>query len=428
MPQNFEILLQNEILKNERTRATILAIIGIIVFVFFLSVIFLSKDLIKTSFGDLNNIYIITGIMLFFVIREAALRFVLEKRSHQTILFKRKIYRILNTILEVSIISSIFFFVILNSKSFFIFDSPIVFLYFPLIILSILSLEFSISLITGITAGAEFFLIALLFTVIDGYEATNVFNELPQLFLGKAMFFVLSGILAGYSANLLKNRILNSLKVAQEKLRIQNMFGQQVSQEIVEALLESKGEVKSERKFACVMFLDIRGFTPFVESKQPEEIIDFQNEIFGFMIETIIRNKGIINQFLGDGYMATFGVPFSSGNDTENAVKTSLKILEQLKQKIKDKEIPETKIGIGLHAGQIVAGNVGTEKRKQYSVSGNPVIIAARIENLNKEFGSQILISDEVLERLDKEKYPYETIGPVKIKGREEPVIIHKLA
>jgi len=366
--------------------------------------------------------------MLFFVIREAALRFVLEKRSHQTILFKRKIYRILNTILEVSIISSIFFFVILNSKSFFIFDSPIVFLYFPLIILSILSLEFSISLITGITAGAEFFLIALLFTVIDGYEATNVFNELPQLFLGKAMFFVLSGILAGYSANLLKNRILNSLKVAQEKLRIQNMFGQQVSQEIVEALLESKGEVKSERKFACVMFLDIRGFTPFVESKQPEEIIDFQNEIFGFMIETIIRNKGIINQFLGDGYMATFGVPFSSGNDTENAVKTSLKILEQLKQKIKNKEIPETKIGIGLHAGQIVAGNVGTEKRKQYSVSGNPVIIAARIENLNKEFGSQILISDEVLERLDKEKYPYETIGPVKIKGREEPVIIHKLA
>lgn len=428
MKQKFEIQLHKEILKNERTRVTILAIIGIIIFVFFLFVILFSKELMIKTYGDLTNIKIIMGIMLFFVLREAALRFFINLRHDNTLIMRSKLSRILNTILEVSIISSIFLFVILNSKSLFIFDSPAVFLYFPLIILSILSLEFSISFITGITAGIEFFLIAIIFNLVDGYEATNMFNELPQLFFGKAMFFVLSGILAGYSAELLKSRILGSLTIAQEKSRIQNMFGQQISQEIVEELLESKGEVKSQRKFACVMFLDIRGFTPFVESKQPEEIIKFQNEIFGFMIDTIIEHKGIINQFLGDGYMATFGVPFSSGNDCENAVNTSLQILDKLKHKIDNKELPDTRIGIGLHAGEIVAGNVGTEKRRQYSVSGNPVIIAARIEELNKNYNSQILISEEVLERLEKSKYNFETIGPVKIKGREEPVIIHKLA
>jgi adenylate cyclase len=175
------------------------------------------------------------------------------------------------------------------------------------------------------------------------------------------------------------------------------------------------------------MFLDIRGFTPFAENKEPDEIIQYQNDVFGFMIDIISKHHGIINQFLGDGFMATFGAPVSSGNDSQNAVNASLEILKLLKQKCESGEIPETKIGIGIHAGNIVTGNVGTPERKQFTITGNTVILASRIEQLNKEFGSQLLISEEVFQNIDMENIPYEPLGVAHVKGREKPIPIVKL-
>ncbi len=236
-----------------------------------------------------------------------------------------------------------------------------------------------------------------------------------------------------------KKRAHKELKVTYHKLedtqtqlveaekKIKKLLGQQVSDDVAQALLhQDKGAIS--RKYVCIMFLDIRDFTPFAESKTPEEIIAYQNDVFGFMIEIVSKYHGVINQFMGDGFMATFGAPTSHENDVLNAYQAALEIVEEVNKRSDTGQIPKTRVGIGLHAGYVVTGNVGTEIRKQYSITGNTVITAARIEQLNKTFQTQLLISHSVFERLD-EHVPLENQSiETKIKGRSEPIKIYKVA
>jgi len=214
----------------------------------------------------------------------------------------------------------------------------------------------------------------------------------------------------------------------ENKKRAISLFGQQVSKEVALELLSDSFNSGSKQLFAFIMFLDIRDFTVFAEKKNPSEIIQFQNDVFGFMIESISKHKGIINQFLGDGFMATFGAPASSGNDCQNAVDAAFDIVNQLNKLSDSGTIPKTKVGIGLHAGQIVTGNVGTVERKQYTITGNTVILASRIEQLNKSFDSEILISKEVFEKLNNASLKTKNLGKVNVKGRTEPIEIIRLA
>jgi adenylate cyclase len=145
------------------------------------------------------------------------------------------------------------------------------------------------------------------------------------------------------------------------------------------------------------------------------------------MIDSVYKHNGIINQFLGDGFMATFGAPVSKGNDSEHAYQAAVEIINSVNEKSKRGEIYETTVGIGLHTGKVVVGNVGTSLRKQYSITGNAVIIAARIEQLNKEYGSQLLVSGEVLQHVEKNSPKPESLGEVQLKGREKPVKLYKV-
>src|SRR5690606_31524116 len=135
---------------------------------------------------------------------------------------------------------------------------------------------------------------------------------------------------------------------------------------------------------------------------------------------------GVINQFLGDGFMATFGAPVSEGNIPQNAVRASMEIIEKVKQENNAGNIPETKIGIGLHYGEAVIGNIGSAVRKQYSITGNVVIMASRIEQLNKRWHSQLIISNEVFNELDAEvKAVFMPQKPAKVKGINRPVLLY---
>src|SRR4030095_16314608 len=118
--------------------------------------------------------------------------------------------------------------------------------------------------------------------------------------------------------------------------------------------------------------------------------------IFSIAINAVSKHDGIINQFLGDGFMSTFGAPVSSGNDCKNAVDSALEILDITQNACNNGLIPPTRLGIGIHYGEAITGNIGTELRKQYSIVGNVVIQASRIEQLNKTFKSQLLVSREV--------------------------------
>ncbi len=175
-----------------------------------------------------------------------------------------------------------------------------------------------------------------------------------------------------------------------------------------------------------MMFFDICDFTAFSEKRDPEEIVNYLNSVFEFIIEIINKHGGIINKFLGDGFMAVFGAPLSSREDAQNAVNASLEILKKLEDLESKKLILSTIIGIGLHAGVAVTGNVGSSLRKEYTIIGDVVNLASRIEQLNKQFNSQILMSSDVYVRLSQKLG--EDLGEVKVKGREEPIKIFKLA
>ena len=167
----------------------------------------------------------------------------------------------------------------------------------------------------------------------------------------------------------------------EERQRIVSAFGQQVSPAIVEELLKQGPEIPSKRTFVCVLFMDVRGFTRLVEKKTPEEFVAYQNAVFGAAIEIVDRNQGVINQFVGDGFMATFGAPVTTGRDCKNALRATRELLAAVKALSDSGRIPATSIGIGLHAGEAVSGNIGSQTRQQYSISGNVVILASRIEH-----------------------------------------------
>ncbi len=144
-------------------------------------------------------------------------------------------------------------------------------------------------------------------------------------------------------------------------------------------------------------------------------------------LETILKSKVINTHVSVDGFMATFGAPVSSQNDCQNAVDAALEINQILKEKCEQKKIPNTQIRIGIHAGEAVTGNVGTSIRKQYSITGNVVILASRLEQLNKKYDSSILISKEVYDRIDKTKIEIHEHGPAKVKGRQNPIEVFQL-
>ena len=219
-----------------------------------------------------------------------------------------------------------------------------------------------------------------------------------------------------------ENLSIAQVKLVSAEAKIKGLLKQQVSGAVAEALITNTDSSKVEERFVCVMFIDIRDFTVFCEGRKPAEIIEYQNSVFGFMINIIEKNYGVVNQLMGDGFMATFGAPISKDNDCLNAFTAAKRILEELDAKVLSQEVLPTKVGIGMHAGNVVTGNVGNEDRKQYSITGNTVILAARLEQLNKKYGSSLVYSKEVhdaLPRLNREAKKFESVF---VKGRTKPI------
>ena len=247
-------------------------------------------------------------------------------------------------------------------------------------------------------------------------------------YLGQGVILIISGIAAGFVANLIKKKMIISWENVKEKNEIIDLFGQQISPQIATSILAKKDELSGTRKMVCVMFLDIRDFTPFVENHTPEEVVTYLNKLFHFMIDIVQMHNGVINQFLGDGFMATFGAPVASGNISQNAVIAARQIIEKVKSENETGNIPKTRIGIGLHYGQAVIGNIGSSLRKQYSITGSVVIIASRIEQLNKTYNAQLTISKEVFDQLEPEKQVvFIPQQPVMVKGYNQTLSIYIL-
>ena len=326
--------------------------------------------------------------------------------------------RYLNALLETSVPSFLILVVAREVEPIAVLQGPAAFLYAVFIVLSTLRLDFALSAFTGVVAATEFAALSFFYATQGGDAGAAEILTAPGFILAKALVLLFSGVAAGFVTGQLRRRIAKAFHAVQERQRVFYAFGQQVSPAIVDELLRQGPELASRKSFVCVMFMDIRDFTSKVERLSPEEIVAFQNTVFGVGVEVVNRHHGVINQFLGDGFMATFGAPLSSGDDCRDAVAAARELVARI----------ETRIGIGLHAGDAVSGNVGSALRKQYSITGSVVILASRIEQLNKEYGSQILVSGEVLQRCGDQGAGAVALGPVHIKGRRETIEIHRIA
>lgn len=307
-------------------------------------------------------------------------------------------------------------------------NSPAVFIYFILILLSVLELDFKLTVFCGVVASAEYLVIVFYYLKHLQPIAPLTLLAFPYIYVSKAIILLMSGVIAGLAAQQIKWRALQAHSAFVQRQRIETLFGQQISPQVVDELMSRGQQMDSRSCKVCIMFLDLRGFTQYCDGRLPEDIVLFQNKVLSFMIDAVIRHRGIVNQILGDGFMATFGAPISSGNDCGDAVAAALEIIDQLRAKLAAGDLPLTDVRIGLHYGDAVTGNVGTDTRKQYSVTGNVVNLAARIEQLNKQFGSRLLVSREVLEQVDTAHIPAQPLGMVQVKGRTEPMELFQLA
>ncbi len=422
---SFEFLFSKEMMEGEKLRVTILFwIFFFSTIVFGLGFYFFSDRLILRDLTNTNRTIpaiFFGSVTLFYFILSKRISFAIK-----TNIEVNDYVRFFGAFIETSIPAvSIFYLGKLHT-------TPIVglltlptFLFFIFIILSSFRLNPRVSIFTGFIAAIEYLGISIYaLSQPNAGMPSNLLN--PMIYVSKSIMFIIAGIATGFVTDQIRKRIRNSFQALEERNRITNIFGQHVSPSVVDKLLNQPNELNSESRDLCMMFFDIRDFTSFSEKRDPEEIVNYLNSVFEFIIEIINKHGGIINKFLGDGFMAVFGAPISSGEDAQNAVNASLEILRKLEDLETKNLILSTKIGIGLHAGVAVTGNVGSSLRKEYTIIGDVVNLASRIEQLNKQLNTQILMSSDVYDRLSEKLG--EEYGEVKVKGRDELIKIFKLA
>ncbi|PJZ56569.1 adenylate/guanylate cyclase domain-containing protein [Leptospira barantonii] len=226
---------------------------------------------------------------------------------------------------------------------------------------------------------------------------------------------------------LLTDYFVDMGKGLEEREKVKDALGRFVNKEIAEMVLKQELTLGGERKMCAIFFSDIRSFTAISEKLQPEEVVEFLNEYMTEMVHCVNETHGIVDKFIGDAIMATWGAAKTSDQDAVNSVNGALMMREALirfnQGRGGDKK-PIIKIGCGLNYGPVIAGQIGSEQRLEYTVIGDAVNLASRVEALNKPFGTDILITQDLLDHVPG-IFNVEKMQSIKVKGKEEPQVIY---
>jgi adenylate cyclase len=216
-----------------------------------------------------------------------------------------------------------------------------------------------------------------------------------------------------------------------EKRKVKAIFSRYVSKDIYRQLLENPeaAQLGGTRRFATVLFSDLRGFTSMSENRQPEDIVAQLNEYFTAMVEVVFQHEGTVDKFVGDMIMALFGAPLPDEHHADHAVQCAVamqKRLRQLNDAWKEQGLPQLACGVGINTGEMIAGNVGAETIFSYTVIGDNVNLGSRLESLCKQYTVGIIIS-EFTRGLLKQDYVLQDLGEVVVKGKSKPVEIFEV-
>ncbi|HAE60252.1 MAG TPA: hypothetical protein DCG54_12300 [Anaerolineae bacterium] len=216
----------------------------------------------------------------------------------------------------------------------------------------------------------------------------------------------------------------------QEREWLRDMFGRFVSQEVAEAIRSGQVQLEGENRVVSVLFCDIREFTDFSEQHTPQEVVAMLNEFLPLVVQAAQKNGGMVNKFGGDSTLIIYGAPRELDDSAYHAILTALDIqtgLKSLNQRLAKKGEPPLRVGVGINTGSALAGAVGPRERQEYTVVGNTVNLAARIDGLNKQFPEHnILISEQTRFALGNhlDEFDMINLGPVSIRGKNEQVEI----
>ena len=223
------------------------------------------------------------------------------------------------------------------------------------------------------------------------------------------------------------------LSESQERMHVSLVRKQQMmrflSREVVEqfeagALEMELGGVKRR---VTILLSDIRGFTAFSEDRDPLEVVSLLNEYFTEMTRVVFRHGGVVDKFMGDAVLAVFGSPVAHADDAQRALKTALDMhqaLQTLNARWQGRGAPLLHIGVALHTGDVVAGNIGSPERMEYTVIGDTVNVASRLESLNKTHGTWMLLSETTLAALGQTP-GVRDVGSTEVRGRHQSVRLY---
>jgi len=216
----------------------------------------------------------------------------------------------------------------------------------------------------------------------------------------------------------------------QEKRRVRGAFQQYVSPEVIRRLLSDPERVKPRKTEVTVLFSDIRGFTTISETLDAQTLADLLNGYLTEMTRIIFRHQGTLDKYIGDAVMAIWGAPFDEPNHTERCCLSAVSMLARLSElqaQWRAQGSPVLEIGIGINTGIASVGNMGSSLRYGYTALGDAVNLAARLEGLNKEYGTQILISEFTRRELRDDQFLFREIDFIRVKGKLQPVTIYEI-
>ncbi len=289
------------------------------------------------------------------------------------------------------------------------------------------STEFE-KLITIAVVGGGLFLGSIIVAIIIGRRAAvpmqqlahaaqqvqdNKLDEVEPLRVGRVKELA--------AASTAFNEMVSGLK---ERVKIRDLFGKYVPQDVANLLLTDDSTAEPKNVQATVLFLDIVGFSSISENMSPAEVVETMNAFFSDAVHLIEEQEGMVTQFQGDAILAVFNVPIERKDHAISAIRAALSILETLERR--NYAGHELRCRIGINTGPLVAGAIGAQDRLSYTVYGDAVNVAARLEQMNKEHGTQILLAGPTVDLA--EGYNFKKIGKLPIRGRKEPVEVFTLA
>lgn len=223
--------------------------------------------------------------------------------------------------------------------------------------------------------------------------------------------------------NQIKSYAFKAVIAQKREQKIRNIFQKYVPSDVIDQFFSNpESMLVGDSRVLAVLFSDIRGFTSISESMAPEQIVESLNTYFGLMVDIILNRRGIVDKYIGDAIMAFFGAPVKHEDDVSQAVQSGFDMLDALKgfnSRQAKRNRPQFRIGIGLNYGLVIIGNIGSEKKMDYTVIGDMVNLASRMEGLTKIYDVPFIISESVYNKVKKEVH-CRLIDKVTVKGKKE--------